>query len=216
MTATLHNKIVTGAGHVQNASTIGASGKPSVARGTVGGGASGAAKGAAVGTLIGPEGTVVGAAGGAVLGAAGGGVKAHRAKVAARKAKVKALGPGRQALVAEFVVCMVILALSPLTDRHQSEGPQAFLKRGAATMAVFFILGLFGATGKGPARIAAMGGGLITLSLMVSDRDVFASLAAKIGGSSSSAGTADDSGTGDDDGQQVPDQSGGPLGNGIR
>lgn len=236
MTAT-HDKIIAGAGHAKAASEIGATGKPSVARGTVGGGASGAAKGAAAGTLFGPEGTVIGAAGGAAIGAAGGGVKAHRAKAAARKARVASLGPGRQALVAEFIVCMIILALSPLTDRHQSEGPQAFIKRAAATCAVFFILGLFGATGRGPAKIAAMGGGLITLSLMVSDRDVFAALASKIGGSGSAGGPGqpDDPGTGLDPSGQVSDSSGGsnqigldpsgtagtntdggPLGNGIR
>lgn len=169
---------------VQQASTIGSSGKPSVTRSAVSGAAGGAATGAAVGAVFGGVGAVPGAVIGATLGGAGGAAKGHSAKRAASKARRLELGPGRQLLVAEFLVCMVILALSPLTDKHQSEGAPAFLKRGAAVCATFFILGLIGASGKGPQKIAAGLGGLITLSLLLSDRDVFAALAQKMGASS--------------------------------
>jgi hypothetical protein len=175
-----HDRIVSGTHHAAKTVDLTTGSKPTIRGGVAGGAAKGAVTGAGAGSLFGPEGTVVGAGGGAVLGAASGGVKAHAAKKAAKRAKHAALGPGRQLLVAEFILCMVILALSPLTDRHKTEGPQAFLKRGAATCALFFILGLISSAGRGPTKIAAYGGGLVTLTLLVSDRDVFAALAAKL------------------------------------
>lgn len=170
---------------VQQAADIGSSGKPSATRSAVGGAAGGAATGAAVGSLFGGVGAVPGAVVGGVIGGAGGAAKGHAAKRAMRKAKLAALGPGRQMLVAEFLVCMVILALSPLTDKHQSEGAPVLLKRGAAICATFFILGLIGASGRGAAKVAASLGALITLSLVVSDRDIFSALANKMGATSS-------------------------------
>ena len=241
-----HDRIITGAGHARTALAVtDTGGKPSVKRGAAGGAIGGAVAGAGLGSAVAPgPGTAIGALGGAVVGGAAGGVKAHGAKKAARRAKLAALGPGRQMLVAEFLVCMVILALSPLTDRHQQEGPQAFLKRGAATMAVFFILAMISSAGRGPTKVAAMGGGLITLSLLVSDRDVFAALADKlVGGATQDDGFqgADTLGVNDtatpgpglDPSGQVSDSAGspglgldpsgttgtlggGPLGNGIR
>lgn len=186
----LHDRITAGAGQVQSASQIGATGKPSVSRGVIGGGAGGAAKGAAAGSLIGPEGTVIGAVAGAGLGAAGGGLKSHRAKRAAQKAKVAALGGGRQMLVGEFIACMVILALTPLTARHSADGPQTFIKRMAACCALFFVLGMISSAGKGPTKIAAACGGLITMALAVSDSDVFTALADKVSGTGGSVGAA--------------------------
>lgn len=152
---------------------------PAPAGDVIGGATAGAAAGAAVG---GPPGAVIGGG----LGAVGGAVKAHGAKKVLRKAKLAKLGPGRQMLVAEFVICMVILALSPLTDKHADEEAAEFLKRGAATCAVFFVLGLIGSAGRGATKVAAGLGALITLSLLVSDRDVFAAVANKVGTSASS------------------------------
>jgi hypothetical protein len=168
---------------VQQASTIGASGKPSVTRSALGGAGAGAATGAAVGTAFGGVGAAPGAVIGAGLGAAGGAVKAHGAKKLARKARIAKLGGGRQLLVGEFLVCMVILALSPLTDKHKDEAAQAFIKRAAAMCAVFFVLGLIGSAGRGPTKVASGLGALITLSLLVSDRDIFAAIATKVGAS---------------------------------
>jgi hypothetical protein len=85
----------------------------------------------------------------------------------------------RQLLVAEFIVCMVILALSPVTDKHKDEGAQAFLRRAAAICALFFLLALLSAGGRGPARVAAAFGGLVTLALLVSNRSIFVFLAEK-------------------------------------
>lgn len=233
-----HERIVTGARHAKALhEQTATSSKPSVRRGMVGGAAAGAATGASLGSVVPGVGTGVGATVGAGIGGIAGGKRAHRDKVAARRA---ALGPGRQLLVAEFLVCMVILALSPLTDRHKTEGPQAFLKRGAATCALFFILGTVSSAGRGPTKVAAYGGALVTLALLVSSRDVFAVIASKIsGGDTSVQAGADGAAVGQalqqvaadnsDDGQDDQDDQGddgsddvgggaaaGPLGNGIR
>jgi len=172
-----HDKIVTGSRAVQQAVPSG--GKPSTVRSTVAGAAGGAATGAAVGSVVPGVGTAIGAGAGAALGGAGGAVKAHTSKRAAKAAKRAALGPARQLLTAEFVICVAILAFSPLTDKHKSEGPQAFLRRGAAICALFFILGLISSGGRGATKVAAGFGGLVTLTLLVSSRDVFAVLAKK-------------------------------------
>lgn len=172
-----HDKIVTGSRAVQQAVPSG--GKPSTVRSAVAGAAGGAATGAAVGSVVPVVGTAVGAGAGAAIGGAGGAAKAHFSKRDAKRARRAALGPARQLLTAEFVICVAILAFSPLTDKHKSEGPQAFLRRGAAICALFFILGLVSSGGRGATKVAAGFGGLVTLTLLVSSRDVFAVLAKK-------------------------------------
>jgi hypothetical protein len=87
----------------------------------------------------------------------------------------------RRVLVAEFALCMVVLAFSPITDTAKAEGPGAFMKRASATMGVFFVLGLIATAGRGAARAAAGFGGLMTLVLLISNRSVFSVLATKFG-----------------------------------
>lgn len=87
----------------------------------------------------------------------------------------------RKLLVAEFTLCMVVLAFSPLTDKHKSEKPGAFMKRASATMGVFFILGLIATGGRGASRAAASFGGLVALVLLISQRSIFTLLTAKLG-----------------------------------
>lgn len=87
----------------------------------------------------------------------------------------------RKLLVAEFTLCMVVLAFSPLTDKHREEKPGAFMKRASATMGVFFILGLIATAGRGPARAAAGFGGLVALVLLISQRSIFTVLTTKLG-----------------------------------
>lgn len=99
----------------------------------------------------------------------------------------------RKLLVAEFTLCLVVLAFSPLTDKHKAERPGAFMKRASATMGVFFVLGLVATAGRGASRAAAGFGGLVTLVLLISQRSIFTVLTAKLG-----------SGVGEDD----PDQEG--------
>jgi hypothetical protein len=84
-------------------------------------------------------------------------------------------------VLAEFVVCMVILILSPLT----SKGSQDLDKQGAihvtlkasALAFIFFVLALISAGGRNASRVAAGFGGVITLGYVVSQADVFAQVA---------------------------------------
>lgn len=222
-----HDKIIVGTQAAASATP-----KTSVTGHVAGGAAKGAAAGATLGSVVPVVGTAVGAGAGAVVGGAAGGVSGHRAKKAAKRAKIAALGPGRQLLVAEFIVCIVILAMSPLTDKHKTEGPGAFMRRGSAVCFLFFILALVSAGGRGATKIAAGFGLLVTMTLLVSSRDVFAVLAKQFNAKDDSgpAGPTDDNAA-KDAGETVGDAAGevgailnrlnppaaaGPLGNGIR
>jgi hypothetical protein len=140
-------------------------GRPSIAGRAAAGAAAGTATGAAVG---GPA----GAAAGAVLGGTGGALAGRKAKKAYDMA-MSGGGGFRRILVAEFLVCMVIAALSPLTDRKKDEPATAHMKRLTAIMGLFFVLGLVSAGGRGAAKLAAGFGGLVTVTLAISDRDLF-------------------------------------------
>lgn len=112
-------------------------------------------------------------------------------------------GASRKLLVAEFTLCMVILAFSPITDKHKSEKPGAFMKRASATMGVFFVLGLISTAGRGAGKAAAAFGGLMTLTLLISQRSIFTVLTGKL-----NKGVGESSGVDDDDtGRNV----GGPI-----
>lgn len=92
-------------------------------------------------------------------------------------------GPGsthRRILVAEFAACMVMLAFSPLADPDGTDKPVPFMKRASAIMALFFVLGLISTAGRGAGRAAAGLGGLVTLVLLINQRNVFTVLAAKL------------------------------------
>jgi hypothetical protein len=224
-----HHKIISGTASVQKLSTAtgtAAVGKPSTVKSIGGGAAAGAVAGAELGSIVPGLGTAVGAGAGAVLGGVAGGAKGHAAKKAAksaaRQAKRAQLGPAHSVLIAEFLLCMVILALSPLTDKNSTEGPQAFLKRGAATLLFFFVLSLIASGGRGPAKVAAAGGGVVTLTLLLSQRDELVKIADLLTGtggkSDASAGTGPDGSTLSDDATSStglgPD--GRPLGTGDR
>lgn len=137
----------------------------------------------------------------------------------------------RKLLVAEFTLCMAVLAFSPLTDKHKAERPGAFMKRASATMAVFFVLALIATAGRGASRAAAGFGGLVALVLLISQRSIFTVLTAKM---APGVGDDDPGSEGWDDvreglGEAIEDISergaesllvplppSGPLGNGIR
>lgn len=146
----------------------------------------------------------------------------------------------RRLLVAEFVLCMVVLAFSPLAGK--SPNAAAFMKRGSAIIGLFFLLGLTSTAGRGAARASAGLGGLVTLVLLISDRSVFTKLAGKfqpgVGEEIGDLGGLDAQDEFDSDEDGVPDTSevpdpgvtpvpnstgqltpllpAGPLGNGIR
>ena len=149
-------------------------GKPSVIGHTASGAAKGTAIGAAVGSVVPGLGTAVGAGVGAGAGAVGG----SRAKGDYRRAQ---RSPGQRALVAEFIACVVILALSPLTDKHHTDTPGAWMKRATGVCALFIVLGLIGAAGPRAGKAAAGFGGLVLVTLLVTDRDVFAVVAKRFG-----------------------------------
>ena len=186
-----------------------AEGKPSVVGKTVAGAAAGTAAGAAV---AGPPGAAVGA----VVGGAGGAVAGVKAKKAYKLAAHANLG-ARRVVVAEFMICMIVIALSPLTDKRKQELPVVHLRRLSAVMAVFLILGLVSAMGRGAGKVAAGFGGLVTVAIVMSDRDLFMKIGDLFGGRTGKAvGKADkEPAAGDDLADDMPLPSPIPPGGGI-
>jgi len=140
-------------------------GRPSTTGRAAAGAVAGGATGAALG---GPPGAAVGAG----LGGVGGAIAGSKAK-RAYKAATSASPGARRIIVTEFALCLVIAALSPLTDRNKAEKPGAWMKRMTAIMGLFFILGLISTAGRGAAKFAAGLGGLVTVGLIISERDLF-------------------------------------------
>ena len=104
--------------------------------------------------------------------------QAGKIKPAIEKApRANLKGHGRRVLVAEFVACAVVVAFSPLTDKHKQDSPVALMKRSSAVAVLFFLLALVSTAGRGASRIAAAFGGLVLVVLLVSERDLFAVLA---------------------------------------
>lgn len=79
----------------------------------------------------------------------------------------------RRMLVAEFVVCTIILALSPLSAKHKDDDVVKWMARGGAISLVFLVLGLVAAISDKAGRVAAAMGLTIMVGLLVSDADVF-------------------------------------------
>jgi lysylphosphatidylglycerol synthetase-like protein (DUF2156 family) len=121
-------------------------------------------------------GNAVGAGVGAVVGGAGGAVGGAKAKKAYKMA-TRTNGRVRRLIVMEFAICIVIVALSPLTDAKKDEPPPAVMKRFSAVVALFFVLGMVASMGRGAANAAAGLGGVVTVALLVSRRDLLAKLA---------------------------------------
>lgn len=162
----------------RTAAKVAPKGKTSVTGRAASGAAKGAAAGAALGSVVPGLGTLAGAGIGATVGGGAGAVGGARARGAEKRA---ARSSAHRLLIAMFLVSMVIVAFSPLTDKHRSEPPQAFMKRASAVMGLFFVLGLISSAGDGAARAAAGLGGLVTTALLVSERSVLTVLAAKVG-----------------------------------
>lgn len=160
--------------------------KPSVTGRALGGAAAGASAGAAVGGLP-------GAAVGGGLGAIGGGIGGARAKKAYRAA-MRTNGRVRRLLVVEFMICLIIVGLTPMTAAGRDQQPGTWMRRMTAVLGVFFVLGLISAAGAGGAALAAGLGGLITVTVAVSKRDVFTAIAAAVGASSPTDTTGPDIG----------------------
>lgn len=139
-----------------------------------------AAKGAAGGAAQGGQ-------AGAAAGAVGGLLSAHGEKKQAARMRRAMRSPARKILVAEYIVCMIILAFSPLTDKHGTDGAVKWMKRGTAMSVVFLLLGIVSSGGPRAEKVSAAFGGLLTLALVMNDRDVFATMATRLTGSASTS-----------------------------
>lgn len=109
-----------------------------------------------------------------ILGAVGA-AKGMAPKKVARKASTRPL-------VAEFIVCTIILAFSPLAADTK---PGQWMKRGTAICGVFLVLGLVASIGPKSSRGAAGFGALVTVGLVVDQRGLFTEMAklwGKVGG----------------------------------
>jgi hypothetical protein len=141
--------------------------RPSYTRSAAAGAASGAAQGGQAG---------------AAAGAATGLITAHGEKKEAARLRRAMRSPARKLLVAEYIVCMIILAFSPLTDKHGSDTAVKWMKRGTAMSVVFLLLGIISSGGERAEKVAAGFGGLVTLALLMNDRDIFAMMATRLTG----------------------------------
>ena len=80
--------------------------------------------------------------------------------------------PGRRVLLAEFLICMVIVGLGVLGVEQDKAASHA-IRRVSALCALFFILATAASWGDGPRRAANGLGGLVTLTFLVSERQGF-------------------------------------------
>lgn len=150
--------------------------KTSVAGRTLSGATTGATTGAALGSVVPGVGTVAGAAVGAGVGAAAGNRAGRKQKRAEKRA---AQGPYVRILTAEFVICTIILALSPIGQ--EKTNPGQWMKKASAVCGLFLTLGLISSAGPGTAKATAAFGGIVTLTLLVNERNIFGVIAKKIG-----------------------------------
>jgi hypothetical protein len=79
----------------------------------------------------------------------------------------------RRMLVGEFIVCSIILALSPLSAKHKDDDAVKWLQRGGSISLLFLVFGIMATLSDRAGRVAAAMGLTITVGLLVSDADVF-------------------------------------------
>jgi hypothetical protein len=187
-------------------------GKPSTARSAVGGAATGAATGATIGSVVPGVGTAVGAGVGAVAGGAGGALKGHSAKKTWKAAKRGNAAGARRALIAEFLICILILALSPVARPAGDVKPADWMKRGSAMCGVFILLGMTSSIGPRAARAAVALGGLITLALLLDQREIFGVLTKRLKKDDTAGIVEDDTPEDDTPAQPIPVTPGLPRG----
>jgi hypothetical protein len=90
-----------------------------------------------------------------------------------RKAGRWAWAGNRRVLTAEFVLCMVVLALgSVVSPQGVEKGSSRFLVKGTALSAVFFLLALVASGGRGARQSATALGTLITAAYVLTSSDV--------------------------------------------
>lgn len=110
----------------------------------------------------------------------------------------------RRMLVAEFVVCMIILALSPMSQKHGSDNGFKWMQRGGAVSLLFLIFGLIATLSDRAGRVAAAMGLTVTVGLLVSDADVFQNFLAGLQAPAAPPAPPIAPGTGDNNGPPPP------------
>lgn len=119
--------------------------------------------------------------GGKESGGGGGGQSGGKKAQSSGKSKTKravswAWSGSKKLLMAEFVLCVVVLALGSLTS-DPKEGKSAAgraMVKGSAFALIFFLLAILSAGGKGAAKSATAVGTLITVSYTLTSSDVHA------------------------------------------
>lgn len=173
--------------------TTGRKGKPSTVGHAARGALAGGSTGATVGSIVPGVGTAAGAAVGTGVGTVAGAASGRRAKREWKAARRSDLGGMRRVLVAEFVICTIILALTPLaSSTDKPVAPADWMKRGTALCGLFLILGLVSSASAQMAKVAASLGGLVTLVLAVDQRRLFGIIAERL--QSTGSGTVPDDG----------------------
>lgn len=109
--------------------------------------------------------------------------------------------PGRKILLAEFLICMVIVGLGVL-GVEQTKASSHAIRRVSALCALFFVLATVASWGDGPRRAANGIGGLVTLTFLVSERQGFTAVGNYFQGAQSS-GDKDSSGPDPDAGAEA-------------
>jgi hypothetical protein len=86
--------------------------------------------------------------------------------------------------VAEFAISIVIVALAPMSADRRNEPAARMMRQATAVIGLYFLLGLLASAGRGPAKAAVGLGGLVTLTLAVTERNVFLTIAQALGSKS--------------------------------
>lgn len=145
-----------------------------------------AASGAAEGAAAGPEGAAAGAAAGAVK-------SASKSRSSSRS---RALGSPRirvtskHLLMGEFLTCLLLVMLSPLA-KDTSAG--SWMKKASGVALLFMVLALVGSTGPKTLRVVSGFGGIVTIAVLIQQRDIFTGIVNAVsgGGGGGGGGPAD-------------------------
>jgi hypothetical protein len=146
-----------------------------------GGGAGGGGGGKSSVTAKAVKATPQGKASGAAAKAAGAGGAAGGAGKKKTGSKLGKVGAhGRKWLLAEFVVCVLLLGLGAMTgkgsdDDEQQTGSRLAIK-GSAVAGVFLVLGLLSSGGKGAEKAAGALGLVVTLAYAFNEKETFTTI----------------------------------------
>lgn len=142
---------------------------PAAAGATAGGATAGTAAGGTAASGATARGTAAATAGGTAGGTLGGKGKS--------KPKSKGRPKAQRALIAEFLLCLLVLALSPLARGKNAVAPGDWMRKGSALCGVYLLLGLLSAVGPRTAKAAIAFGGLVAVVLVIDQRSVFTAIA---------------------------------------